>query len=66
MEIILNGQPYPIHTELSLAELLESLGLAGRRLAVEINLEVIPRSTYPIHRLRPNDRVEIIRAIGGG
>ena len=46
--------------------LLEQLGLAGQRLALEINREVIPRSTFSQHVLQAYDRVEIIHAVGGG
>jgi sulfur carrier protein len=48
------------------AQLLEDMALTARRLAVEVNLEIVPRSTYADHRLRPGDRVEIVHAIGGG
>jgi len=66
MEIFLNGQPRQLRPDINLAELVESLGFEGRRLAVEVNLEVIPRSTYRSHPLCPGDRVEIVHAIGGG
>ncbi|CAK0767605.1 sulfur carrier protein [Gammaproteobacteria bacterium] len=66
MEILLNGQPQQVRDGLNLTELVESLGLTGRRLAIEVNLEVVPRSVYPSHRLRPGDRVEVVHAIGGG
>lgn len=66
MEIFLNGQLRPVPTDITLAELVEILGLVGRRLAVEVNLDVIPRSAYSNHRLSPGDRVEIVHAIGGG
>jgi sulfur carrier protein len=66
MVIILNGQPQPVRDDLSLAELVEFLELTGRRLAVEVNLEVVPRSAYADYRLHPSDRVEVVHAIGGG
>ena len=66
MNIFLNGQTHSVRDDVNLAELVESLGLTGRRFAIEVNLEVVPRSTYPTHRLHPNDRVEIVHAIGGG
>ncbi|CAK0741988.1 sulfur carrier protein [Gammaproteobacteria bacterium] len=66
MEIILNGQPRQVRDDINIAELLKSLELIGRRLAVEINQEVVPRSTYLNHCLRHGDRVEIVHAIGGG
>ena len=66
MNILLNGKTQEVRDEVSLAELVESLGFSGRRLAIEVNLEVVPRSTYPNHRLCADDRVEIVHAIGGG
>jgi len=66
MEILLNGQPQQVRDDIRLTELVESLGLTGRRLAIEVNLEVVPRSTYPNHCLCPGDRVEVVHAIGGG
>lgn len=66
MNILLNGQPLEISDPFTLAALVESQGLTGRRLAVEVNREVVPRSSYQQYRLNPNDRVEIVHAIGGG
>jgi sulfur carrier protein len=42
------------------------MALTAKRLAVEVNQEIVPRSTYAAHRLRTGDRVEIVHAIGGG
>lgn len=66
MEIYLNGEPRQVPEGISAAELLETLALAGGRVAVEVNREIVPRSTYTRHRLRAGDRVEVVRAIGGG
>jgi len=46
--------------------LLEEMALTGKRLAVEVNLEIVPRSSHMTHMLRAGDRVEIVHAIGGG
>ena len=48
------------------AQLVENLGLAGKRLAMEINQEIVPRSTFEECVINPDDRVEIVHAIGGG
>ncbi|HSH30874.1 MAG TPA: sulfur carrier protein ThiS [Thiohalobacter sp.] len=45
---------------------MEELGLNGQRLAVEVNREILPRSEFAEHRFQAGDRVEIVRAIGGG
>ncbi|WP_290907033.1 sulfur carrier protein ThiS [Halomonas sp.] len=46
--------------------MVESLGLAGRRIAVEVNEEIVPRSEHAVTRLVEGDRVEVVHAIGGG
>ncbi len=66
MQIVLNGEPREVRDNLTAAELIEELGLTGRRLAMEVNREIVPRSTFDSHRLMPGDRVEIVQAIGGG
>ena len=66
MKIIVNGKEKNLDNAMTIAHLLADMGLADKRVAVEINLEVIPRSRYPQYQLQDNDRVEIVRAIGGG
>ena len=66
MEVFVNGSARVLPDGSTVAELVEILGLARLRLAVEINREIVPRSAYPEHRLKSGDRVEIVRAIGGG
>ncbi|HHB12444.1 MAG TPA: sulfur carrier protein ThiS [Chromatiales bacterium] len=66
MEILVNGEPRQVSEGTTAQDLVRSLGLEGKRLAVEVNREIVPRSRYPQHRLRPGDRVEIVHAIGGG
>ncbi len=66
MEIYLNGEPRQVADGINAAQLIEELALAGRRVAVEVNREIVPRSAYAQHRLRPGDRIEVVRAIGGG
>ena len=66
MKITLNGSSREVPDNLSASELILSLGLANRRLALEINREIVPRSTFESHIIQPDDRVEIVHAIGGG
>jgi sulfur carrier protein len=66
MDIILNGETREIPEQTSAAMLLETLGLARRKLALEINREIVPRSRFDQHMIRPGDRIEIVHAIGGG
>ena len=66
MHIILNGDRREYPDDLSASQLLQDLGLAGKRLALEINREIVPRSTFDNHIIQPGDRIEIVHAIGGG
>ena len=66
MKILLNGEPREVDGATSLAQLLEAAGYAERRIAVEVNREIVPRSRHPQHRLAEGDRIEIVHAIGGG
>ena len=50
----------------SAAGVIEMLSLGGRRIAVEVNGEIVPRSRYGEHELKPGDRIEIVHAVGGG
>jgi sulfur carrier protein len=61
-----NGEPHAVPEGTTLAELIERLGLAGRRVAVAIDREVVPRHVFAQRRLRTGDRVEILEAVGGG
>ncbi len=66
MTIVLNGQTYDAAGAASIAALVERLQLAGKRLAVEVNGEIVPRSIHGDTVLHEGDRVEIVQAIGGG
>lgn len=66
MQIQLNGEACALDHPISLSELIERLGLTGKRLAVELNLEIVPRSEHGQTQLADGDRVEIVQAIGGG
>ncbi|MFE8070600.1 sulfur carrier protein ThiS [Marinobacteraceae bacterium S3BR75-40.1] len=66
MQIQLNGEPYALSETATVAELIQQLQLGDRRIAVEVNEEIVPRSEHGIHRLRSGDRVEVVHAIGGG
>jgi thiazole synthase len=66
VEVILNGEPKRLDAVLSVRALLESLGLDPAKIAVERNLEIVPRSTYADVALANGDRLEIVHFIGGG
>ncbi|MCG5514470.1 MULTISPECIES: sulfur carrier protein ThiS [Ectothiorhodospira] len=66
MDIIVNGETRQLPEPPTATALVEALGLTGRRLAMEVNGELLPRSRFDAHRLAPGDRIEIVQAIGGG
>ncbi|MBK8287367.1 MAG: sulfur carrier protein ThiS [Cellvibrionales bacterium] len=66
MQITLNGQPTAADPGITVAALITQLGLAGKRIAVEVNENIVPRSTHESTSLQAGDRVEIVHAIGGG
>ncbi len=66
MDIVLNGDALALDGAPTLLDLLRSQGLAERRVAVEVNVEIVPRGRHAVHALREGDRVEIVHALGGG
>jgi sulfur carrier protein len=66
IEVQINGMTQQLPAGLSLAQLLIHLQLQERRLAIEYNLDVVPRSEYATVSLQQGDRLEIVHAIGGG
>ena len=66
MEIIINGEPQRLPAPLSVAALLEARGLAGKRVAVERNGEIVAKTRHAETLLAVGDRIEIVVAVGGG
>jgi sulfur carrier protein len=66
MKITVNGEPRTVPETFTVGELIEQLNLSGRRLAVEVNMDIVPRSQHQQHRLKQDDMVEVVHAIGGG
>ena len=66
MELVINGEPQRLATPLTVAALLEERGLAGKRVAVEKNGEIVARSRHAETLLAAGDRIEIVVAVGGG
>jgi len=64
--IVVNGDPRPLPAPATVSALLAELGLAGRRIAIERNGEIVPRSRHEQELLEPGDRLEIVVAVGGG
>jgi sulfur carrier protein len=64
--VTINGEPRQFDAPLNCAELLARLELSGKRVAVERNGEIVPRSRHADERLADGDRLEIVVAVGGG
>jgi sulfur carrier protein len=62
----LNGAPREFPAPITFAQLLQEMALAGGRLAVERNGEIVPRSRFGEARLADGDRIEVVMAVGGG
>jgi sulfur carrier protein len=66
LDIELNGAAHRLSAETSLHDLVESLGLAGQKVALAVNRQVVPRERWRDTHLQARDRVDVVRAIGGG
>ncbi len=66
MQIEINGEAAEVEEAIPMAALIATLALTGKRIAVELNGELVPRSRFDRQLLAPGDRVEIIQAVGGG
>lgn len=66
MRIQLNGEPFELPDAQTVADLLVRLDLTGRRVAVELNQDIVPRSQHGETVLREGDSLEVVHAIGGG
>lgn len=66
MTLIINGEPRSYSGDLTLAGLVEQLGLKPDRVAVELNRAIIAREKWPQTALQDNDRLEVVHFVGGG
>ena len=66
MRLTINGEDRSFDGIADIAGLVRVLGLDPRKVAVERNLEIVPRSTYGVARLTDGDRLEIVQFVGGG
>ncbi len=66
MNIRLNGTPLALPVPCTLSDLLAAQGLAARRVAVEVNGEIVPRGRHAEYVLAEGDVVEVVQALGGG
>jgi sulfur carrier protein len=66
MRIQLNGKPYESPEGTTVAQLLKHLGIEGNRVAVELNLNILPKNEYASSMLKEGDQVEVVHFVGGG
>ena len=66
IRLTVNGETMRLSRPNNLKQLIETLHLGEKRIAVEVNREIIPRSRHEATRIRAGDQIEIVRAIGGG
>lgn len=66
MQLIVNGIARELPERLAVSGLIDTLRLAGKRCAVEVNGDIVPRSAHGETLLKPGDRVEVVLAVGGG
>ena len=66
MNITLNGKPQPLNDVKTVSELIDFLGYQGKRIAVERNGEIVPKSQHAATELAEDDQLEIVVAVGGG
>ncbi|MFT4091827.1 MAG: sulfur carrier protein ThiS [Asticcacaulis sp.] len=64
-KILLNGEAAEVSAK-TVRQLIEAIGLDGRKVAVERNLEIVPKSTYDTTPILEGDRLEIVHFVGGG
>jgi len=66
MQIQVNGEAMEFGDGATVSDLIQRMALEGKRLAVEVNEDIVPRSEHPQFSLSDGDRVEVVHAIGGG
>ena len=64
--VSINGEPRQFPQAVSIIAFIEEMGLTGKRIALERNGEIVPRSTFATQQLADGDRLEIVVAVGGG
>jgi sulfur carrier protein len=66
INVIINGERRSFEQPLAFAQLIDELGLGGKRIAIERNGEIVPRSQFTAASLTDGDKLEIVVAVGGG
>ncbi|MCG7757204.1 MAG: sulfur carrier protein ThiS [Nitrosomonadaceae bacterium] len=66
IQLTINGQPQQFEAPINVAQLIDHLALHGKRIAIERNGEIVPRSQFPQQILVHGDQLEVVVAVGGG
>jgi sulfur carrier protein len=66
VRILVNGSPREVPPGTTIADLLALLQMTARHVAVEVNLELVPRAQHAQHELHDDDRLEVVTLVGGG
>ena len=67
LSLVVNGSPHVCRSPTAtIADLVRELDMEGKRIAVERNGEIVPRSKHPLTLLTAGDRIEVVAAVGGG
>lgn len=66
MNVIVNGDTLEVGQNSSLAALVAQLGLTEKRIAIELNMEIVPKGLHAETQLQAGDTIEVVQAIGGG
>lgn len=66
MEVLVNGQPQAVAEGATVAQLLAERGMTARHVAVEVNLQLVPRDAHAERILHAGDRLEVVTLVGGG
>ena len=66
MQIIVNGEQRDVTDGITAEQLVNDMDITGKRIAMEVNLEIVPRSSYADHVFIAGDKIEIVHAVGGG
>ncbi len=66
INVTINGETRQLSSSRTIAALIDEMGLTGKRIALERNGDIVPRSTFSTQQLSDGDRLEIVVAVGGG
>ncbi|BCS55706.1 sulfur carrier protein ThiS [Geobacter sp. SVR] len=66
MQVLVNGEPMEVEDSVNIAALLAHLHIKPERVAVEVNLDIVPKATYGARIVSAGDRIEIVQFVGGG